>query len=57
MSHKHITLFQQNEIAVLLRAKTKQKDIATILGFTPSAISQEISRNKDLNGIYRAGNT
>ena len=30
MSHKHITLFQQNEIAVLLRAKTKQKDIANI---------------------------
>jgi predicted transcriptional regulator len=35
-------LSQQNEIAVLLRANTKQKDIANILGFTPSAISQEI---------------
>ncbi len=56
MSHKHITLFQQNEIAVLLRAKTKQKDIANILGFTPGAISQEIKRNKDSDGVYRAGN-
>ena len=42
MSHKHITLSQQNEIAVLLRINTKQKGIANILGFTPSAISQEI---------------
>jgi IS30 family transposase len=48
-------LFQQNEIAVLLRANTKQKDIANILGFTPSAISQEIKRNKDSDGVYRAG--
>lgn len=55
MSHKHITLSQQNEIAVLLRTKTRQKEIAEIIEITPSAISQEISRNKDEDGIYRAG--
>ena len=54
MSHKHITPISQNEIAVLLRTGTKQKDIAKIIGVTPSAISQEIARNKDEDGIYRA---
>lgn len=56
MSHKHITLSQQNEIAVLLRVGTMQKDIAKVIGVTPSAISQEILRNKDDDGVYRAGN-
>lgn len=55
MSHKHITLSQQNELAVLLRTGTMQKDIAEIIGITPSAISQEITRNKDEDGVYRAG--
>ena len=54
MSHKHITPSQQNEIAVLLRTNTKQKEIAKIIGVTPSAICQEIKRNKDSDGIYRA---
>jgi IS30 family transposase len=46
MSHKHITPEQRNELSVLLRAGVLQKDIALILNKTPSAISQEISRNK-----------
>jgi IS30 family transposase len=46
MSHKHITPEQRNELSVLLRTGIKQKDIALILNKTPSAISQEISRNK-----------
>jgi len=46
MSHKHITSFQRNELSVLLRAKLKQKDIAKLLGKTPSAICQELKRNK-----------
>ena len=54
MSHKHITPEQRNEIAVLKRAGVLQKDIAKILGKTPSAISQELIRNKDKDGIYRA---
>jgi IS30 family transposase len=56
MSYKHITLSQTNEIAVLLRTKTKQKEIAKIIGVVPSAISQEINRNKDKDGVYRARN-
>jgi len=39
MSHKHITPISQNEIAVLLRTRTMQKDIANIIEVTPSAIS------------------
>ena len=46
MSHKHITSFQRNELSVLLRAGLKQKDIAKLLHKTPSAICQELKRNK-----------
>jgi IS30 family transposase len=38
----------------MLRAGYKQKDIAKVLGVTPSAISQEIQRNKNKDGSYRA---
>lgn len=54
MSYIQITPFQVNEIAVLKRAGVSQKEIARLIGVTPSAISQEISRNKDLDGVYRA---
>ena len=46
MSYNHITSFQRNEISVLLRAGLKQNKIAELLGKTPSAISQELRRNK-----------
>jgi len=46
MSHKHITSFQRNELSALLRAGLKQKDIAKLLNKTPSAICQELKRNK-----------
>ena len=46
MSYNHITSFQRNEISVLLRAGLKQNKIAKLLGKTPSAISQELRRNK-----------
>ncbi|NCB20578.1 MAG: IS30 family transposase [Clostridia bacterium] len=46
MSHKHITSFQRNELSALLRAGLKQKDIAELLNKTPSAICQELKRNK-----------
>jgi len=55
MSHKHITPEQRNVIAVLKRIGTFQKDIAIIIGVTPSAISQELKRNKDEDNKYRAG--
>jgi len=45
MSYTHITSNQRNELSALLKAKLKQKDIANLLGKTPSAISQELSKN------------
>lgn len=51
MSYNHITSFQRNEIAVLIRAGLKQKDIAKLLNKTPSAISQELKRNRTDNKI------
>ena len=53
MSHTHITPEQRNELSVLIRAGVLQKDIAVILNKTPSAISQEISRNS-IDGKYHA---
>lgn len=55
MSYKHITPEQKNELSILLRAGTLQKDIAKLLRKTPSAISQEIKRNKERSGKYHAG--
>lgn len=45
MSYTHITSNQRNELSALLKAKLKQKDIAELLGKTPSAISQELNKN------------
>lgn len=53
-SHKHITTDQITEIAALKRVGNFQKDIAKIIGVTPSAISQEIKKNLDENGNYYA---
>jgi len=56
MSYKHIISFQRNELAVLLRAGLKQNKIAVLLNKTPSAISQELSRNETDNLVgYDAG--
>ena len=54
MPYKHITPIQRNEIAVLKRNSILQKDIAKTIGVTPSAISQEIKRNKDPDNDYDA---
>jgi len=51
MSYTHITSNQRNELSALLKAKLKQKDIAQLLGKTPSAISQELTRNGVDNNI------
>jgi len=51
----HITLEQKNELSILLRSGVSQKNIAKLLEKTPSAISQEIIRNRDSNGKYHAG--
>jgi len=54
MSHKQITPSEVNEIAALRRFGVTQKDIAKAIGVTPSAISQEIARNRDSDGRYHA---
>ena len=46
MSFNHITPIQRNELSTLLRAGLKQNRIAELLEVTPSAISQELKRNK-----------
>lgn len=54
MPYTHFTPKQRVELAVLLRAGHRQKDIAEMLGKDPSNISREITRNKDSDGKYRA---
>lgn len=46
MSYSHITPIQRNELASLMRAKVKIKDIAKILNKHVSTIYREIKRNK-----------
>lgn len=52
--HKHITTQDRSVIASMLRAQYRQKDIVDVLGVTKGALSKEISRNKDDDGVYRA---
>ncbi len=52
--HKHININDYSVIASMLRAEYKQKEIAKVLGVTPSAISQEIKRNENKDGSYKA---
>ena len=51
MSYTHITPNQRNELSILLRAGFKQNKIAKLLKKTPSAISQELAKNKVDNKI------
>ena len=55
MSHTHITSSDQYQIASLLRKGYAQNEVARIIDKTPSAVCQEIKRNKDCDGIYRTG--
>jgi transposase, IS30 family len=54
VSYAHLTTKQRVEIAALLRAGVKQKDIARQLGKDPSTISREIKRNRGVGGKYLA---
>jgi len=51
---RHINTNDRSVIASMLNAKYEQKEIADVLGFTKGAISKEINRNKDNDGVYRA---
>lgn len=54
MSYKHITPDQRNELSALKRTKTKQKEIAQILGKNRTTIYRESIRNKNKDGKYDA---
>ena len=53
MPYTHISLSQRNELSALLRAGTKQKDIARLLKKDRTSIWREQKRNSD--GTYHAG--
>jgi IS30 family transposase len=53
MSHSHFTHDDRIALAQLLWAGKKQSAIAERLGKDPGAVSREIQRNKDDDGIYR----
>jgi IS30 family transposase len=55
MSYTHITPSQRNELSVLLRVRTKQKDIAKLLKKHRTTIWREQRRNGSRNGKYHAG--
>jgi IS30 family transposase len=52
MSYTHISSAQRNELSVLLRMKTKQKEIASMLGKDRVTIWRELKRNDEK---YHAG--
>ena len=54
MSYTHITPSQQNELSVLLRTKTTQKEIAHLLHKDRTTIWRERKRNGDEEGNYHA---
>lgn len=56
MSYYHFKPEQRNELAALLHAGIRQKEIACILGKSASAVSQELKRNPALTKTgYDAG--
>lgn len=56
MSYHHFKPEQRNELAGLLRAGLKQKEIAMLLSKSKSAVSQELKRNRsDTQTGYDAG--
>ena len=52
MSYHQLTEEERYQIYVLLKAKHSQKEIAALLGRSPSTISRELRRNQGLRG-YR----
>jgi IS30 family transposase len=55
MPYKHITASERNELSALLRAKTKQKEIARLLKKNRTTIWREQKRNKEKKKKYHAG--
>jgi len=51
---KHLTIEQRYEIQAYLKAGKNQKEIAVLIGKSPSVISRELKRNKLKRGSYSA---
>ena len=51
---KHLTIAQRYEIQSYLKVGKKQKEIAVLIGKSPSVISRELKRNKLKRGSYNA---
>ncbi|MDD3085066.1 MAG: helix-turn-helix domain-containing protein [Candidatus ainarchaeum sp.] len=54
MSYTHITLVQRNELAILLRAKVKKKDIAQLLNKNRTTIWRERTKKCREDKVYDA---
>lgn len=58
--YKQLSVEQRYQIEALLKKKHKQKEIAAVLGVSPSTISRELGRNTPCRGLealnYRASN-
>jgi IS30 family transposase len=52
MPYKHFILKQKNELSILLRTKTKKREIAKLLGKGRITIWREYKRGKGTNGKY-----
>lgn len=50
--YQHITLKERFTLATLLQADYEQKDIAEILGRSPTSLTRELRRNTRSNGDY-----
>jgi IS30 family transposase len=52
MPYKHFTLEQKNQLSILLRNKTKKKDIAKLLRKSRTTLWRECKRGEGINGKY-----
>jgi IS30 family transposase len=55
MSYTQFTRDTRVELAILLNAKKNQTQCSKILGIGRVSVNEEISRNKDPDGVYRGG--
>lgn len=50
--HYHLTQNQRIELSLLLRLGCSQRQIASVLGVSPSTVSRELQRNRRVSGMY-----
>jgi transposase, IS30 family len=55
MQYRQVTPEERYAIAALVRQGCSRRAIARDLGRAPSTVSRELARNRDADGLYRAG--